>query len=111
MQLLGSELRREILRLIWTHERAAGEIARCFKVTFGAVSQHLARLRAAGVVRQRRDGKRLYYMAERQALGPLAAALEAMWADKLGALKKLAEAEQTRIGIAATASSRHLTEP
>lgn len=94
MQLLAEPSRLAIVRLVWTTERSAGEIARNFATTFGAVSQHLRRLLDAGLVVRRRDGKRLFYKANREALGPLAAALEAMWAEKLDTLKTLAEAEQ-----------------
>lgn len=97
LALLAEPTRMEILRLVWSQERCAGDIARRFTVTFGAVSQHLSRLLGGGLVRRRREGKRLYYRAERTALGPLASALEAMWAEKLNTLKQRAEAEQARI--------------
>ncbi len=87
----------EILRLVWSQERCAGEIARCFRVTFGAISQHLGRLAEAGLLSRRRQGRSIFYLARREALGPLAAALEAMWKERLGALKTLAETEQRRI--------------
>ncbi len=90
--------RREILRLVWRRERAAGDIAAQMTVTFGAVSQHLRVLREAGLVVMRRDGRRRLYRADVEALGPLAAALEAMWADGLGRLKELAEEEERNGG-------------
>jgi DNA-binding transcriptional ArsR family regulator len=86
--------RREILRLCWDRERTAGDIAGHFDVTFGAVSQHLAVLRDAGLVAVRREGTRRYYRADRQALGPLAAYLESLWADQLDTLAVLAEQEE-----------------
>jgi DNA-binding transcriptional ArsR family regulator len=87
--------RREILRLCWDRERTAGDIAGHFDVTFGAVSQHLAVLREAGLVAVRHEGTRRWYRADRQALGPLAAYLELLWGEQLDALAALAErAEQ-----------------
>jgi DNA-binding transcriptional ArsR family regulator len=83
--------RREILRLCWDLERTAGDIAGHFDVTFGAVSQHLAVLREAGLVAVRREGTRRWYRADRQALGPLGLYLEALWAEQLDALATLAE--------------------
>ncbi|HTJ37185.1 MAG TPA: metalloregulator ArsR/SmtB family transcription factor, partial [Dactylosporangium sp.] len=62
--------RREILRLVWDAERSAGDVAAHFDVTFGAVSQHLAVLRKAGLVSVRKDGNRRLYRADRAALGP-----------------------------------------
>ena len=75
--------RREILRLCWDRERTAGDIAEHFDVTFGAVSQHLAVLREAGLVVVRHKGTRRWYGADRQALGPLGEYLESLWADRL----------------------------
>lgn len=83
--------RREILRLVWDAERSAGEIAERFDVTFGAVSQHLKVLREAGLVTLRQDGRRRYYKADREALGPLADYLRAMWSARLDVLAELAE--------------------
>ncbi len=83
--------RREILRLVWDAERSAGDVAAHFDVTFGAVSQHLAVLRKAGLVNVRKDGNRRLYRADRAALGPLAAWLESMWTAELDTLAALAE--------------------
>lgn len=94
LKCVGSATRRRILRLVWTRELGAGQIARRFRVTFGAVSQHLTALRNAGLIAQRREGRRLFYRARPEALGPMAAALEAMWGDRLATLKRLAESEE-----------------
>jgi DNA-binding transcriptional ArsR family regulator len=83
--------RREILRLVWDAERSAGDVAAHFDVTFGAVSQHLAVLRKAGLVSVRKDGNRRLYRADRAALGPLAVWLESMWSAELDTLAALAE--------------------
>ena len=96
LQVVSQRHRREILRLTWERELAAGEIAAHFDVTFGAVSQHLAVLRDAGFVRQRRAGNHRFYRADRERLGPLAKALEAMWIDALDQLAATVEAEGAR---------------
>lgn len=94
LDLLAEPRRRTILQLVWDRELASSEIAAAMpEVTFGAVSQHLGRLRDAGLVTVRPDGRHRYYRADREALGPLASALDAMWATKLDALQTLAEAE------------------
>jgi DNA-binding transcriptional ArsR family regulator len=82
LSLLAEPKRQEILRLVWGRELTAGQIAACFDVTFGAISQHLALLREAGLVRRRREGRKRLYTADRERLGPLAPALEAMWAQR-----------------------------
>jgi DNA-binding transcriptional ArsR family regulator len=95
LQVVSEPRRREILRLVWTDEMSAGDIAGRFDVTFGAVSQHLGILRDAGFVQLRREGNRRLYRADRERLGPLALALEAMWTD---ALDRLAEAVESDVG-------------
>lgn len=94
MQAVAEPRRREILRLIWSSELSAGEIAERFEVTFGAVSQHLKVLRDTGLVTLRQEGRKRYYQADREAMGPLADYLQAMWATKLDALAELAEAAE-----------------
>ncbi|SRR5688500_3015859 len=93
LQIIGEPRRREILRLVWGRELAAGEIAERFDLTFGAVSQHLAVLRDAGFVRVRRDGNRRLYQADREGLGALATVLETMWASTLDRLADAVEAD------------------
>jgi DNA-binding transcriptional ArsR family regulator len=96
---IASPRRREILRLVWDRERAAGDIHRAMPdVSFGAVSLQLRALSAAGLVTCRRDHRHRFYSANRRALGPVGAALETMWDDALWRLKLHAELEQTRRG-------------
>lgn len=94
LQAVASERRREILRLVWDRELAAGELATRFEVSWPAISQHLNVLKAAGLVTERRDGRRRLYTADPARLGPLAGMLERMWRDDLDRLAELAEAEE-----------------
>ena len=93
LQVVSDPRRRAILHLVWDRELSAGDIAGQFDLTFGAVSQHLGVLRDAGFVRVRRDGNRRFYRADREGLGPLATALEAMWVDALDRLAAVAESD------------------
>jgi DNA-binding transcriptional ArsR family regulator len=93
LDAISSPRRREILRLVWDRELAAGDIAATFDVTWAAVSQNLRVLREAGLVRERREGNRRLYRADRAALGPLERVLRQMWSDDLSRLRHLAEAE------------------
>jgi DNA-binding transcriptional ArsR family regulator len=96
---VASPRRREILRLIWRHDMAAGAIhAAMPDVTFPAVSLHLAKLAEAGLVERRAEGRRRVYRARPQACGLMAPLLERMWDDALWRLKLQAELEQTRRG-------------
>ncbi len=102
--MIASPRRREILRLVWREERSAGEIHRAMPdVSFGAVSLQLKRLEKAGLLDVRPENKFRYYKAKRQALGPLAKSLEAMWDDALWKLKLAAELEASRRGPRPTA--------
>ncbi|MEX2204304.1 MAG: metalloregulator ArsR/SmtB family transcription factor [Actinomycetota bacterium] len=91
LDAIASPRRREILRLVWDRELSAGEIASHFDVSWPAVSQNLNVLRRAGLVSERRDGRRRLYRAEPKALGPLATALREMWRTDLRALKNEVE--------------------
>jgi DNA-binding transcriptional ArsR family regulator len=96
---IASPRRREILRLVWSAERTAGDIRTAMPdVTFGAVSQHLGALAGAGLVAVRADGRRRIYCARQEAFGPIGQALERMWDDALWRLKLEAELEQCRRG-------------
>jgi DNA-binding transcriptional ArsR family regulator len=55
------------LRVVWAllhGEHSVNELADHVGVRPTAVSQHLAKLRLAGLVRTRRDGNRIFYAAE-----------------------------------------------
>jgi DNA-binding transcriptional ArsR family regulator len=105
---VASPRRREILRLVWREERAAGAIhAAMPDVTKGAVSQHLARLREAGLVEVRRRQRHRLYRARREALGPVGRVLERLWSDALWRLKLQAELEEARRGPRAGRGAKH----
>lgn len=98
IQIVAEPHRREILRLCWDDERAAGDLAAHVDITFGAVSQHLKVLRDSGLVSVRRQGTHRYYRANRAELGPLAAYLESMWSEQLDRLSVLAESVDAQEG-------------
>jgi len=96
---IASPRRREILRLVWSDELAAGDIHRRMPdVTFGAVSLQLRALTSAGLVESRPDGRHRLYRARQEALGPVARMLEGMWGDALWRLKLQAELAESRRG-------------
>ena len=88
--------RREILRLLLSTERSAGEVASRFSVTRPAISQHLRALAEAELVTVRRQGTRRLYRARPQGLDPVRAFLEEFWDDRLQQLRHAAEAEERR---------------
>lgn len=65
---LANERRLMILCALAEGERSVGELADAVGLGQSAVSQHLARLRAAGIVATRRAGQTIYYrVADRDA--------------------------------------------
>jgi len=97
LKALAEPRRREILRLVWSEELPATAIADHFKeVTRSAISQHLGVLRGAGLVRERRDGTRRLYRADRSEMTRLRTFLDDYWTDGLGRLRDAAEAAQRR---------------
>ena len=95
LKALAEPRRREILRLVWTRELAATDIADHFtEVTRPAISQHLAVLKTAGLVTERRDGTRRLYRADRNEMKNLRKFLDEFWTSGLERLRDAAEAAQ-----------------
>ena len=97
IQALAVRRRREILRLVWHGPLPVSAIAAQVDVTIGAVSQHLARLREAGLVTVEQQGRQRLYAADRDALAEFAPLLEAMWRADLDRLAANVEQHQHRI--------------
>jgi len=104
---IAAPRRREILTLIRDDELSAGEIASHFDVSRPAVSQHLAALREAGLLSERRDGTRRLYRAQPDALAGLRDFLNEFWTDRLERLKLAAELEQQRRNKGGKRRDRH----
>ena len=58
---LSNATRLEILEIISEKETSVSELAERLEMSQSAVSQHLARLRADGLVTTRRDAQTVYY--------------------------------------------------
>ena len=61
LRALADPTRREILTLRRAGPLTAGQIAEKFPVSAAAVSRHLSVLKEADLVRDRREGKYIYY--------------------------------------------------
>ena len=61
MRALSDPLRREILNLLKGGRMAAGDIVEHFEVTGAAISRHLSILKEADLIRDRREGKFIFY--------------------------------------------------
>ena len=58
---LADPTRREVLRLLATGEKTAGELADHFDMSKPSVSHHFAVLKKAELIRSRREGQQIYY--------------------------------------------------
>ena len=97
LKAIADPKRREILRLVWSSEMPASDIASHFHgVTRSAISQHLGVLRQANLVRERRDGNRRLYVANVDEMTRLRTFLDQYWSGGLDRLRTAAEAAQRK---------------
>jgi DNA-binding transcriptional ArsR family regulator len=99
LKALAEPRRREILKLVWSRELPAAEIAGHFgDVTRSAISQHVSVLREAELIIERRDGVRRLYRANHSQMNRLRRFLEEYWDDSLERLRELAESAEQEKG-------------
>jgi len=92
IQALSNETRFEIVKLVRDREMDAGTVAKQFKMTRPAVSQHLGVLREAGLLDERRVGAKRLYVVRPEAFDEIVEFIEGYWGPRLRRLKKAAEA-------------------
>ena len=61
MKALSDPIRREILNLLKRGRMSAGDIVEHFEVTGASISRHLSVLKEADLIRDKREGKYIYY--------------------------------------------------
>ena len=61
LKALADPIRREILNLLKNGPLSAGEIVDHFSVTGASISRHLSVLKEADLIRNKREGKFIYY--------------------------------------------------
>jgi DNA-binding transcriptional ArsR family regulator len=91
---LADPTRRAVFERLTLGEVAVKSLTAHFDVSQPAISQHLAALRRAGLVSERREGRLAYYRVEPRGLKPLVDWIEhhqAFWVDRLSRLKELLE--------------------
>ena len=91
LKAIAEPRRQEILRLVWSQERAAGEIAQHFQVSRPAISKHLRVLREAGLVEERRKGTQRLYRARADSMLELRRFLDSFWDEGLLSVKQAVE--------------------
>ncbi len=91
---LADSTRRAIFERLARGEAAVKDLTARFDVSQPAISQHLATLRNAGLVSERREGRLVFYRVEPAGLRPLVdwlAHYETFWRDRLAQLRALLE--------------------
>ena len=86
--------RREILNYLALQERPVGEIVDSLRVAQPSVSKHLRVLLEVGLVNVRRDGRRMLYRTNAEAIRPLhqwTETFERYWRHQLSRVKERAE--------------------
>jgi DNA-binding transcriptional ArsR family regulator len=90
-EALGDPTRRQIVELLATGERTAGEVAGAFAISRPAVSRHLRVLREAGLASSRSDAQRRVYRLEPEPMAEMEAWLaryRSAWTERLDRLER-----------------------
>ena len=93
-QTLADPSRRAIFESLTRGEAAVKDLTALFDISQPAVSQHLAALKAAGLVDARREGRCVYYRVQPRGMKPLIdwiAHYRAFWVERVGRLERLLE--------------------
>ncbi len=91
--------RREILNFLVLQERPVGDIVDSLNLEQPSVSKHLRVLREVGLVNVRREGRRMLYRTNAEAIRPLhewTSTFERFWRHHLSRIKERAEAKTDR---------------
>jgi DNA-binding transcriptional ArsR family regulator len=89
-KVLADPTRRGVLERLAGAEMTATELRQGLAISQPAMSQHLAVLRQAGLISERREGRFVNYRVEPDGLAPLhqwLARYRAFWPDRIESLK------------------------
>lgn len=100
LKALADENRRRILQLIAHGEMSVGELVRDLAITQPAVSQHLAVLREAGLVRERKDANRRFYRMRPDGMAAVRLFFDHFWDERLDGLREAAENDRLLPAVA-----------
>ena len=94
-ETLADPTRRGIFERISQQPRSVGDLARGLPVSRPAVSQHLKRLKQAGLVREQVDGARRIYHLDPRGIAAMRQWLDGHWARTLDAFQTFADQQTT----------------
>jgi DNA-binding transcriptional ArsR family regulator len=89
---LADPTRRAVFERLCRAESSVSELTAGFSVSQPAISQHLATLKAAGLVCERREGRNAYYRADPRGLDSLSSWVQrhrVLWPERLQKLKRV----------------------
>jgi DNA-binding transcriptional ArsR family regulator len=92
--------RRDILSFLALEERSVSEIVDALSLEQPSISKHLRVLKDVGLVHVRRDGRRMLYRTNAEAIRPLhewTETFERFWRHQLSRIKERAEAKTVPI--------------
>ena len=93
LRALADPTRRALFeRVVGADETTVVELTGGSGVTQGAISQHLKSLKQAGLVAERPEGRKVYYRAQPEGLGPLVDWMShygVFWRDRFANLRTL----------------------
>jgi DNA-binding transcriptional ArsR family regulator len=96
---IAAPARRAMLELLAKRETPVMELAESFQMTLSAVSQHLAILRDAGLVTQRKEGRQRLYRLDPEPLRAVSQWLEfyePFWTNRLDRLGQYLDEEEKK---------------
>lgn len=89
---LADPTRRAVFERLTAREMSVSQLTARFEVSQPAISQHLATLKAAGLVTERREGRFAYYRAAPEGLAPLVDWIDryrSFWPERIDRLKDI----------------------
>jgi DNA-binding transcriptional ArsR family regulator len=89
---LADPTRRAVFERLSQREMSVSELKSGFSISQPAISQHLATLKGAGLVSERRDGRFAYYRSDPKGLAPLARWVnryQVFWPERIEKLKRV----------------------
>jgi ArsR family transcriptional regulator len=97
LKVLGDPTRLKLLKFIAAEELCNCELMELLGVSQPAVSQHLTKLKAAKLVKERRQGQWTYYTANQDQLSRFASLWHGFLAADTGSIPELAPEHQHRL--------------
>ncbi|MDE2374786.1 MAG: winged helix-turn-helix transcriptional regulator [Hyphomicrobiales bacterium] len=107
LNALANESRLAILCELVEGERSVGSFVKAVGLTQSALSQHLAKLRAAGIVNTRREAQTIYYRLTSEPASIVMKTLADIYCNKIGSNANAGQIHRCRIAEKAANRRRY----